>query len=177
MKDLPAWLSAGVASLAFVSTIILAVGNRLRDRRNEKSEAYAIALAVTPDLLRLRIEIGPIRAIIDSLRPRIEGVEGITDDTLLNDALRIAKIPMPYLLERNIDRLAKLGPVAGKACLEAVSTLTHYRRNVAGMTEALAAGELVNGEYAMKQINDLLQLLADQTHDAAEQITRRYKVL
>ena len=177
MKNLPAWLSVAVAFMAFASTTVLAVGNLLRDRRNNTREAYAIALAIIPDLFRLRAEISSIGAKLRVLQVKIESMDGVLNDTALAEAFRSARLSTPYLLERNIDRLGKLERRAGKACLETISTLTHYQRDIAKLVDRLAAGEAVNGSQAMKDIEGMLRILALESHHAGEEVNKRYKVL
>ena len=48
---------------------------------------------------------------------------------------------------------------------------------LAKTSEALAAGKLLDPEQTLQHLGEMLNILANEAHEATEQIGRRYKAL
>lgn len=154
--DVPAWLQAFAAVVALAISVwgVLRAGSS--ERRRDRLEAMGLAVAIYPEIEKLRISL-------DDRRQRL----GEIKTTLANQAgqsvgwnIGSTQIEMPTMIDRNIDRLFMLGAKAGPSCLQLVNVLLQYNALVSEISQrtmVLGPNQWANG---LNQLSEHLTLLS-----------------
>ncbi len=155
--DLPAWLQAFAALVALIVSVWAALRAGAVERHRDRLEALGIAVAIYPEILKLE---GTLENSRNWLR-QIAALDGQLVGQSVMVRIQGAQIPIPPMLERNVDRLFMLGKRAGPSCLQLVNVLLQYNsfvEEIAARTGMLSANQWVEG---VSKIEDHLALLKE----------------
>jgi len=121
--DLASWLQAFAAIVALGISVwaIWRVG--AAERRRDQLQARGIAVAIYPELLKLQVTVGYVKKGLQQQKALAGNLVG---QSVAASIQELAQIPMPPMIDRNIDRLFMLGGVAGPSCLQLVGSLLQY---------------------------------------------------
>src|SRR5258707_2045088 len=107
--DLPAWLQAFAAVVALGISVWAVLRSDAAQRRSDRLQTRAIAVAIYPEILKLEIVV---KDTSERLGKLIEMHGGkLVGQTLAADIYN-GQVAVPPMLERNIDRLFLLGEPA-----------------------------------------------------------------
>lgn len=123
MPTFPSWLQAFTAVVAIVISVLALVRGNAADRRRERLQRQGIAVAVYPEILKLEVLIENAREGLGRLRSNPHHLVG---QSVAHDLQQTAKISLPPMLERNIDKLFMLGGLAGVSCLQLVNVIWQH---------------------------------------------------
>jgi hypothetical protein len=123
MPTFPSWLQAFTAMAAIVISVLALVRGSAAERRRERLQRQGIAVAVYPEILKLEVLIRNAREGLDRLRSNPHHLVG---QSVAHELTQVAKISLPPMLERNIDKLFMLGGLAGVGCLQLVNVIWQY---------------------------------------------------
>ena len=145
LPDLPSWLQAFAAIVALIISVWAALRVGRDERRRDKMQALAIAVAIYPELLKLKIALRDSR---DRLRQLVEVHAGklVGQSIALN--IQNERIDIPPMLDRNVDRLFMLGKRAGPSCLQLINVMLQYNAfvdEIAARTAIMNANQWAEG--------------------------------
>jgi hypothetical protein len=154
--DVPAWLQAFAAVVALVISVwgVLRAGSS--ERRRDRLEAMGLAVAIYPEIDKLRISL-------DDRRQRLRAIKvdlGNQPGQFVGANINSMQIEMPTMFDRNIDRLFMLGAKAGPSCLQLVNVLLQYNtfvNEISQRTMMLGPNQWANG---LDQLDEHLTLLS-----------------
>lgn len=153
---LPAWLQAAAAIIALAISVWAvwwaSAASRLRDRL----ELRGIAVAIYPEIEMLAVSTGQVReGILAIKRNNAQQVgQGVAATLQVT-----TKIPMPPMMERNIDRLLLLGEVAGPSCVHLARLLIQYNEFVDRLASHIVMLNTQQWPEAVNQLEGHLSLL------------------
>ncbi len=165
---LPAWLQAAAAIVALWISAWAVWRTTAIERRRDRLERQAIAVAVYPEIEMLKSSTQGVRKGIARI---VECDRQLVGQSVGDSLLRAAFIQVPPMLERNTDKLYILGEKAGPICLQLVRFIPQYN----GIVEALVTRVMMmNAEQwreAVGHLEEQLTLL-DQIADKCEHEVR-----
>jgi len=153
--NLPSWLQAFTAFVALGVSVWAVIRSSSSQRKRDRLESRGIAVAVYPEILMLPTIIQNVR---DNLRLLTERNANLVGQSVAASVQQIARIEIPPMLDRNIDRLFMLGDLGGPSCLQLVRLIMQHNTTV----DALANGMVVMGRQwpeVVGQIEPHLALL------------------
>lgn len=153
--DLPAWLQAFAALVALFISVWAALRAGAVEKHRDRQEALGVAVAIYPEILKLEVTLENSR---NCLR-QTAALNGQLVGQSVMARIQGAQIPIPPMLDRNVDRLFMLGKRAGPSCLQLVNVLLQYNalvEEIAARTGMLNANQWAEG---ISQIEDRLALL------------------
>src|SRR4051794_22544659 len=112
MKDLPAWLQAFAAIVALGISVWATLKATAGDKRRDRLQSHGIAVAIYPEILKLKVTIQNTRDALAKLKKRNSHLVG---QNVSSSVQLPGYIEIPLMLDRNIDRLFMLGDIAGPA--------------------------------------------------------------
>ena len=119
----PAWLQAFAAVVALAVSAWAVIRSDRSQRRRDKLQAEGIAVAIYPEIQKLR-------HVVQSARGELENVRQVSSQlvgqSIAVDIYNAAYIQLPYFLERNIDSLYVLGGTAGPSCLQLIGAIMQH---------------------------------------------------
>ena len=124
---LPAWLQAGAAIIALGISVWAVWWTGAATRRRDRLEIRGLAVAVYPEIEMLEESTKTVRSRIAAIKDQSRGQVG--QSVAANVSIN-AQIPIPPMMERNIDKLFILGDVAGPSCVHLVRLLIQYNTTV-----------------------------------------------
>jgi hypothetical protein len=154
MQDLPAWLQAFAALVALGISVWAVFRATSVEKRRDRLQARGIAVAIYPEILKLENTIPNVREALNTLKLRDRDLAG---QSVSASVQLSARIEVPPMLDRNIDRLFMLGDVAGPACLQLVNVLNQYNALV---DEIVARIAVMNVRVWTEAIDHLEQHIA-----------------
>jgi hypothetical protein len=165
---LPAWLQAGVAVIALAISGWAVWWTGAAARRRDCLELRGLAVAVYPEIVMLKASIRQVRDGIAELKTRYGNLVGQSAAASLQ---LMASIPIPPMMERNIDKLFLLGGLAGPSCLHLVRLLQQYDATVEGIVSRVA---MLNAEQWVEAVGHLEKhiTLLDSVIDKCEHEVR-----
>jgi hypothetical protein len=116
-------------------------------------QALAIAVAIYPELLKLKITLKDSQDRLQKLVQMHAGRQ-VGQSIALNIQNEMAEVPP--MLERNIDRLFLLGERAGPSCLQLINVMLQYNKFV---DQIAAATAIMNADQWAEGISHLLEHL------------------
>jgi hypothetical protein len=131
---LPAWLQATAAIIALAISVWAVWWTGASSRRRDRLELRGIAVAIYPEIKMLETSVGQVReGLIDLKKTYANQVgQGIAATLQMT-----ATIPIPPMMDRNIDRLFLLGDIAGPSCVHLVRLLIQYNEFVERLASRL----------------------------------------
>jgi hypothetical protein len=156
MNDLPAWLQAFAAVVALVISVWATIRATSIETRKDRLQAHGIAVAIYPELLKLKTTIDDMRSVVAALirhdqSALAQGMAANVDGNL--------KIEIPSMLDRNLDRLFLLGDAAGPACLQLVTVILQHNKLVDTVTARILSMEKAQTDEALGYVEQHLILL------------------
>jgi hypothetical protein len=124
---LPGWLSAFAALIVSGISVWAVLRTGAAERRRGRLQSRAIAVAIYPGVAYLETVVDETRKELATLKAH-SGV--LARQNVASEVQRVAQIPIPTMLVRNVDRLFKLGEVAGLTCLHVVTVLLRHNEAV-----------------------------------------------
>jgi hypothetical protein len=152
--DLPAWLQAFAAVVALCISVWAVFRTGAAERRRDRLQSRAIAVAIYPEILKLEIVF---REAQERLRRLAETWGGKAVGQTVAANIRGEEVAIPTMLARNIDRLFMLGEPAGASCLQLINVMLQYNDFV---IEIGARSVLMNAEQWPQGVRHLLEHLA-----------------
>jgi hypothetical protein len=153
---LPAWLQAGAAIVALCISVWAVWRTGAIERRRDRLERRAIAVAVYPEIEMLKKTTQNVRERIAVITKR--------DGQLMGQSVgynfqMAALIQMPPMLERNTDRLYILGEIAGPSCLQLVRFILQYNDFVTALITRIMVMNAEQWREGVAQLEEHLRLL------------------
>jgi hypothetical protein len=99
--DLPAWLQAFTTVVALFISVWASLRVGSIERRKERLQARAIAVAIYPEIQRLAVTLKEMRAGLLKIKEQ----DGTLAGQSVGASIQQAQIEIPPLLDRNVDRL------------------------------------------------------------------------
>jgi hypothetical protein len=128
-------LALGAGLIAYIGARQAAAKQIAAMSARDRLQAQGIAVAIYPELLKLPDMIGNTRKRLNEIVDQLAGKQpGQFVGATVQGA---AVIPIPPMLNRNIDLLFMLGEVAGPACLQLVNLLFQYEALVFDITQRM----------------------------------------
>jgi hypothetical protein len=160
------WQTLIAGGLAIVAAIIGAiaayrVGNAQVRVAKQKDllQAHGIAVAIYPEILKLKLIIEDARQQLRQLNEQFAGRQ--PGQTIAAHVGKVMTIQIPPMIDRNIDRLFILGDVAGPACLQLVNVLLQYDTLVQNVTSRMMMLNADQWPEAIKHLQEHLILLEE----------------
>jgi hypothetical protein len=154
--DLPAWLQAFAGLVALVISVWAAMRIGRDERRRDGMQALGIAVAVYPELLKLKVTLGDSQQRLQQL---VQAHAGSLVGQTIALNIQNERIEIPAMLDRNVDRFFLLGERAGPSCLQLINVILQYNifvDQIAGRTSIMNAHQWVEG---VSHLTDHLKLL------------------
>lgn len=158
-NDLPAWLQAFAAVVALAISVWAALRADSSTRRRERLETMGIAVAIYPELEKLRISIDDRHEQLSAIRAALGNQAGQN----VGSTISYTQIEMPPMLDRNIDRLYMLGAKAGPSSLQLVNVLLQYNAFVNEISQRVMMLRPNQWLQGLDQIEEHLSLLSGVT--------------
>jgi hypothetical protein len=153
---LPAWLQAGAAIVALCISVWAVWRTGAIERRRDRLERRAVAVAVYPEIKMLKETTQNVRDRIADIAKSAGQLMGQSVGASLQF---VALIQMPPMLERNTDRLYILGEIAGPSCLQLVRFILQYNDLVSVLITRVMVMNAVQWREAVAQLEEHLRLL------------------
>lgn len=167
IRDLPSWLQAGAAGVAlFISLLSLWVSGR-SERRRSQLEAHGLAVAIYPQLRRLQLTVADR---VHDLQGRPDAPDPIRH---LRLSIQASPLPLPPLIDRQIENLYKLGKKSGPLAIATVMTVDFYNafsEPLVSKAFILDAEEVKEAALTLKGHLDLIHAAAAAAADRAERL-------
>jgi hypothetical protein len=170
-----AWLQAATAIIALCISVWAVWWTGAVARRRDRLEIRGIAVAVFPEIEMLKINIQNVRDGLAFLKQRDGGLVG---QSVAANLQLTAHIPIPPMMDRNIDKLFILGDIAGPSCLHLVRLLLQYNATVSSISSHLvalnaeqwveAAGHLENHLTLLEKVIEKCEHEVRRIHDFIE---------
>ena len=154
LKDLPAWLQAFAA---IVALFISGLAAYWAERRRDKLRARSIAVATYPEILKLADAIDDIRRALAQLKKTPPEIVGQS----VAYRVQMLTVPVPPMLERNVDNFYLLDEPAGPACLQLVNILLQYNSLVERNSNRVVSMNAQQWPEALKQLENRLDLISE----------------
>jgi hypothetical protein len=165
---LTAWLQAVAAIVALGISAWSVQRQGAAERRRYRQEMDTLAVAVYPEIAMLKITIQTVRERITKLKETNAGLTGQSIGATFQAA---SYIPIPPMLERNIDKLFILGDVAGPTCIQLSRLIIQYNATVETITQRILTLNADQWITAIQQVYEHLALL-DKVVDKADHEVR-----
>jgi hypothetical protein len=146
---LPAWLQAGAAIVALAISAWAVWWTGAAARRRDRLELRGLAVAIYPEILMLKASTHQVRDGIAEMKTRYGTLVG---QSVAASLQLTASIPIPPMMERNIDKLFLLGDLAGPSCLHLIRFLLQYNATVEGIVSRVAT---LNAEQWIEAVGHL----------------------
>jgi|SRR5579859_807038 len=156
-KDLPAWLQAFAAIVALVISVLALWQTNAVERRRDRLRARGIAVAIYPEILNLGAAIKTARDGLVLLKERSRAVVG----QAIASTLQMGTIPVPPMLDRNVDNFYLLGEPAGPNCLQLVNILNQYNVLVQEISMRVAIMNAQQWPEAIEHLDKHLELIEE----------------
>ncbi|WP_316168410.1 MULTISPECIES: hypothetical protein [unclassified Bradyrhizobium] len=153
---LAGWLQAGAAIAALAISCWAVLWTSASSRRRDRLELRGLAVAVFPEIMMLKASIPEIRKDLADIPRRYKGLVG---QSIAAELQMRTSIPLPPMMERNVDKLFLLGEVAGPSCLHLVRLIMQYNSTIDGIAAHVAVMNAEQWVEAVRQIDDHLKLL------------------
>ncbi len=137
------------------------------ERRRDRLQARGIAVAIYPELLKLRVTITDIRSGLTRQQGELGNLAG---QSVVAGIQSVALISTPPMIDRNIDRLFVLGNLAGPSCLALVGMLIQYNDFVYQLTSRFTMMAPRQWADALPQLEDHLDLLDKVTEKCEREV-------
>jgi hypothetical protein len=166
------WQTLITGGLAIIAAFIGAwaayhVGNKRKDRL----QAQCIAVAISPELLDLKVRHERARKIIGEEFPKIKAQRPSVMTTAVVASILDAKIEIPPLLSRTMEQLYILDQ-AGPTLLQLVSVTLQYNNMITSLAEQIRQHiDSFNPPEHQKDLSGHLQVIAQNISDAERLIT------
>jgi hypothetical protein len=151
-----AWLQAATAIVALCISVWAVWWTGAVARRRDRLELHGIAVAIFPEIEMLKVNIQNVRDGLAFLKQRDGDLVG---QSVAASLQLTAHIPMPPMMERNIDKLFILGDIAGPSCLHLVRLLLQYNATVNSISSHLVTLNAEQWVQAAGHLEDHLALL------------------
>jgi hypothetical protein len=154
-RDLPAWLQAFAAIVALGISVWATLWATGAERRKDRLKVQGIAVAVYPELLKLE-------PTFDGIEQQLERLKGENSRTVYQSAaatLLNCQIPIPPMIERNIDTLFLLGEPGGATCLQLVSLILQYNSLVEPIAQRMVIMDMAQWIEGMDHLKAHINLL------------------
>ncbi len=153
---LPAWLQAAAAIIALAISVWAVWWASAASRRRDRLELRGIAVAIYPEIKMLEISTRQVREGVAQIKTNYghQVGQGVAATLQLT-----ATIPIPPMIERNIDRLFLLGNLAGPSCVHLIRLLIQYN------------------EFANRLASHIVRLNAQQWPEAVNQLEEHLSLL
>lgn len=134
MNDLPSWLQAFTAIVALGISVWAVTQSGAVERRKDSMHARGIAVAIYPEIVTLKTTLEHKHEFLDTLKEKAGHLVG---QSVAAEVQLAAQIPIPPMLERNVDNLFLLSGVAGPSCLQLFRLLLQYNVFVDDATQRI----------------------------------------
>jgi hypothetical protein len=131
---LPGWLSAFAALVALFISVWASLRVGKAERRKDWLQSRVIAVAIYPEVAKLETTINDVHQGLALVKTRAGALAG---QSVVAEVQRVALIPVPAMLDRNVDKLFMLGGVVGPTCLQIVTVLLQYNEAVEVVTSRM----------------------------------------
>ena len=149
---LASWLQAFAAVVALGISVWANLRVGSAERRRDHLQAVGIAVAVYLELLKLKIVVDEIQGGLTKLTDAAENLGGQSSAA---NVLSRALIPIPPMIDRNIDKLYLPGKTGGLACVQLVGQL--YQHN--DLVERMVGGMKTIDTEVISHLRKSLELL------------------
>ncbi len=166
LKDLPAWLQAFAAIVALGISVWAVWQTNAGERRKDRLRAHGIAVAIYPELLKLT---GVLQNVRDSLA-RLKTNSRVLVGQTIAATVQTGKVPIPPMLERNVDNFYLLGEPAGPTCLQLVSILLQYNSLVEDVAARIVIMNAQQWPEAIEHLESHLDLIFQVVSKCAEDV-------
>ena len=169
--DIPAWISAGVAAAAFGSTVWVTVSTTISSRLDRQREAIGIAWAVHPEVARLVADLWFLRARLQNERQRHNDLDQILSGYDVLDVLKMARVRLPPMIDRNLNNLHKLGEPAGNRCIFGISLLLAYQSFLEDQRRVFKSNPVKTTIISSLDIEQLFRRIDSDLHSIVCELT------
>jgi hypothetical protein len=153
---LASWLQAFAAVVALGISVWATWRVGSAERRRDLLQARGIAVAIYPELQKLKVTVSDIQGNLEQFRMQASHLVG---QSVAANIQGLAQISMPPMIDRNIDKLFMLGKVAGPSCLQLVGMLFQYNTFVDQLTGGMMSMNAQQWTDAVPHLEDHLALI------------------
>lgn len=143
----PRWLQALSGIIALVLSVWSIHKQGSTERKRDELQKQGIAVSIYIELLKLS-------GVIAEIQAKLHKLEGTWEPAMV-------QIPIPPMIDRNIDRLYMLGKSAGPSCLQLVATMFQYNTMVDQMFAADARATVRLADHLL-EIDLIIQRCEEQ---------------
>ena len=165
--DTASWLQAFAAIVALGISVWATWRVGAADRKRDRLQASGIASAIYPELLKLRITVDYIQKGLAQFKTTAGHLAG---QSIAADIERLAQIPIPPMIDRNIDRLFMLGGSAGPSCLQLVGGLFQYNNLVEQFTNGMMSMNAAEWTSRMPDLEKSVSLVGDAIEQCEREV-------
>ncbi len=137
------------------------------ERRRYRLQARGIAVAIYPAILKLPAELENARSVVSKLRQQEVRHVG---SHLASDLEVVTRIGLPAMIERNMDQLFMLGPVAGPTVLQLVTVIEQHNEVVDRIASHIVMAGPGQWAGALDQVEESLNLIGAVVAKSAHEI-------
>lgn len=152
----PAWLQAFSAIVAICISVASLFRTDALARKRDRLERQGIVVAIYPDILKLDLMARKTREAIENFK---EGSGHLHGQNIGHMFESTALISMPSSIERNLDRLFVIGPVAGPSCIQLYALIMQYNSLVGSMSARLMVMNREDWPTAISYLDEHIKLL------------------
>jgi hypothetical protein len=167
----PAWLQAIAAIVALMIGVWAVWWPTVLSRRRDRTEQRALAVAVYPEISKMRDDIQLCRERLELI---VEKSENLLGQNIAYTVQISGAIPICPMLNRSIDRLFILGDSAGLSCITLVRLLTQYNERLANLSACLGAMDQHQWPDAVRVLIERLKLFRESAIDCEHKVRPIY---
>ncbi len=156
----PSWLQAFAAVTALVISVWATLRVGMIERRRDRLQARAIAVSIYLELLKLKVATENTRSLLEDL---VNQYKTLVGQSIASRIELCGHIPLPAMLDRNVDKLYLLGKPAGPSCLQLAGVLLQYGALLQDVVMRISAMGEEDWTEALRHLDEHLALLLKVT--------------